>query len=287
MNSSFMVAVLLGLLTFVVTGVAALIIIIALLPFGINLAAILLYGAWGGFIGAQVGLFILFVLFGDFCTAVISWFVTGSKKLSVVTFVSALIFQAMAITLMVPATMKTTQTFKEATIAAEESYTQYATMGNVSVEAQEPFTFPYYLDGELIEAPLFKKLVFTVPVAVTQAGTYSIYLKYTSNSINYANSKSPSDITQFLDAGEHLVRIEFVAGAAPNLGYEAPSTVQGRAEVTLSYVASKQELMNSSGPKSAFEQKIYQQFLEDERLNQAAPSRATVNKFVERKEVQF
>lgn len=236
-------AILLGLLTFVVTGLVAFIIVIVLLPFGINLAEILLAGFWGGpgYALAQAGLFILFILLGNFCTALISWFIHRSRKLAAATFVSALAFQGVVFVILVSGAMKQAQMIKEETIAGENAYTQYATMGDVRIEPQEPFNFSYFLDGEPVEVKMFKKLVFNVPVSVTKAGTYMVEVYYSDNGSSYANSKSSPNVTMALDAGDHVIKVEFVAGKAVNLGYEAPASVQGRAVVDLSYLSSTKE----------------------------------------------
>jgi hypothetical protein len=286
-KGSLIVAVLLGLLTFVITGILAAIIIIVLLPFKINLAALLLYGAWGGYAAIQFGLFALFILLGDVATAVVSWFVNHSKKLASVTFVSALIFQIVALAIIIPTTLKKSQETMNAGIAQEESYEQYAVIEDVKVEPQEPFKFTYALNGKLTEALLFKKLVFTIPISVSHAGPYEINIQYTSNSNFYANSNSPSTVKQVLNVGTNTVKIEFVAGNAPNLGYELPSSVKGDVIIQLNYLASKKELLDSLKSDSNVDQKVLQQFMKDEGLDQGVSSDSTVNKFVERKEIQF
>ncbi len=286
-KGGLLLAILLGLLTFVVTGLLALVVIILFLPFGINLATILVAGFWGGYIVLQFALFILFALLGDFGTAVISWFINRSKKLASITFVSALIFQIIAIAVVIPATLKKSQETMNAGIAKEKSYTQYATINYVSVDPQEPFKFSYALNGKMTEVTLFKKLVFNIPVTVSQAGSYDVNVQYTSDSSFYANSDSSPNTKQILDIGNHVVKIEFVAGAAPNLGYELPSSVHGRALVQLDYLASKNELLDSMRSDNTVDQKVLQQFMKDEGLDQGASSNPTVNKFVGRKEVQF
>lgn len=286
-KGSLIIAILLGLLTFVVTGILAVIIIVVLLPFKINLATLLLFGAWGGYAAIQFGLFILFALLGDFGTAVISWFVSRSKKLASITFVSALVFQIIALAVIIPATLKKSQETMNAGIAKENSYTQYAIIGDVSVDPQEPFKFSYALNGKMAEVSLYKKLIFNIPVFVSQAGAYQVNVQYTSDSSFYANSDSSPNTKQILDIGNHVIKIEFVAGAAPNLGYELPSSIHGKASVQLDYLALKKELLDSLKSDNTVDQKVLQQFMKDEGLDQGVNPNSTVNKFVGRKEVQF
>ena len=286
-KGGLMPAILLGLLTFVVTGIFAVIIIVILLPFKINLATLLLFGVWSGHVATQLGLFILFALLGDFGTAIISWLVNRSKKLASITFVSALIFQIIALTVVIPAILKKSQETMSAGITKENSYTQYATIGDVSIDPQEPFRFPYASNGKMTEVPLYKKLIFNIPVSVSQPGVYEVNVQYTSDSSFYANSDSLPNTKQKLDIGNHIIKIEFVAGAAPNLGYELPSSVHGKASVQLDYLTLKKGLIDSLKSGNAVDQKVLQQVMKDENLDSGVNPSSTVNKFVERKEVQF
>lgn len=295
-KGGLILAIFLGLLTFVVTGVIALVIAIPFLFLGkisesfnpiVIIAGIFGLRELGGFFAAQFILIAVFALLGDFGTAVISWFINRSKKLASITFVSALIFQIIAVAFVLPATLKKSQETMNAGIEREKSYEQYATIGDISVEPQEPFKFSYALNGQLTEAPLFKKLVFTIPLSVLRAGTYDVYVKYSGKSNFYANSNSSPNIRQTLSVGIHLVKIEFVAGEAPNLGYEAPKSVQGKASIEVNYLASKRELLDSLKSDGTVDQKVLQQFMKDEGLDQGVSPDSTVNKFVERKEVQF
>lgn len=295
-KGGLILAILLGLLTFVVTGVISLVIAI---PFFfldkisesfnpiVIIAGIFGLRELGGFFAAQFILIAIFALLGDFGTAIISWFINRSKKLASITFVSALVFQIVAIAFVLPATLKKSQETMNAGIEREKSYEQYATIGDVSFEPQEPFKFSYALNGQLTEASLFKKLVFAVPVSVSRAGIYEINVRYSNNSSFYANSNSSPSVRQPLNVGAHVVKIEFIADEAPNLGYESPSSVQGKASIQLDYLASKKELLDSLKSDSTVDQKVLQQFMKDEGLDQGASPDSTVNKFVERKEVQF
>jgi hypothetical protein len=143
------------------------------------------------------------------------------------------------------------------------------------------------LNGKLIETTLFKRLVFNIPVSVSHAGAYEVNVQYSSDSSFYANSDSSPSTKQILDAGNHIIKVEFIAGVAPNLGYELPSFVHGRALVQLGYLASKKELLSSLQSDNTVDQKVLKQFMKDEGLDQGVNPDSTVNKFVGKKEVQF
>jgi len=291
-KGGLLLAILLGLLTFFVTGAIA-------LPFfflgkvseSFNLiiitAEIVGLSGLGGVLAAEFILVLFFSLIGDFGTAIISWFINRSKKLATVTFFSALIFQIIAVAVVLPATLKKSQETMNAGIEREKSYEQYATIGDVTVDPQEPSKFSYALNGKLIETTLFKKLVFNIPVVVSRAGPYEVNVQYTDDSSFYANSDSSPSTKQVLDVGNHTIKVEFVAGTAPNLGYELPSSVHGLALVQLDYLSSKKELLNSLQSDNTVDQKVFQQFMKDEGLDQGVSSDSTVNKFVGKKEVQF
>lgn len=295
-RGDLILAILLGLLTFVVTGLITLIIASLFFFLGkifgnfnpiIIIARIFGLRELGGFFAAQFILIAVFALLGDFVTAIISWFLNQSKKLAAITFFSALFFQILVTAFVTPAVLKKSQETMNRGIARENSYKGYATIGEVNVNLQELFKFPYALNGRLTEVSLFKRLVFTVPVSVSRAGKYQIYVRYVSNSSFYANSKSPPNIIKSLDVGDHLVNIELIAGAAANLGYESPKLVNGKVLIDLSYLVSKKDLLNSIKSDSTIDQKIYEQFIKDEELNQRINPDPTVSKFVARKEVQF
>ncbi len=114
-----------------------------------------------------------------------------------------------------------------------------------------------------------------------------VNIQYSSDSSFYANSDSLPNIKQILDIGNHVIKIEFIAGAAPNLGYEFPNSVHGKALVQLDYLALKTELLNFLKSGDTVDQKALQQFMKNEGLDQSVNSNSTVNKFVGQKEIQF
>lgn len=286
-------AILLGLLTFVVTGVTALVIAIPFFFLGkisesfnpiVIIAGIFGLRELGGFFAAQFILLALFALIGDFGTAVISWFINRSKKLASITFVSALIFQVVAIVFILPAALKKSQETMNAGIRREKSYEQYARVTDVSFELQEPFSESRGINGKLVEVSLFKKLILVVPLSVSRAGTYRVNVEYSDNEIGSTLMK---DAVGVLTIGTHTIRVEFLANESREYGYASPGSVKGTAQIQLFYLVSKKELLSSLKSASAVNQKALQRFMKDEGLNRGTSPDSTVNKFVERKKVQF
>ena len=275
-KGGLLLAILLGLLTFFITSVIALIVIILFLPFGINVAAILLYGAWGGYVVAQFTLFILFALFGNFGTAIISWFINRSKKLATITFFSALIFQIIVITIGIPLTLKKSQKTMNAGIEIEKSFKKYATIGDVKFEVQEPFS--KFVNGK--EVFLFQKLILIIPISVSRAGTYQISARY--------NNETPmKNVTQLLNAGANTIRIEFLANESREYGYFLPTSTKSIANIELSYSVSQKEILDNMKSDKTIDPKILQQFIKDQGLDKGINSNSNVNKFIGKKKVQF
>lgn len=167
----------------------------------------------------------------------------------------------------------------EAGIEREKSHEQYAVIGDVSFELQEPFSEPRGIDGKLIEVSMFKKLVLVIPVSVSQAGTYQIHAQYSDSEVGGTPMK---DVVQTFTVGANTVRVEFLTSESRERGYFSPESTKGTAQIQLSYVAFKKELVESS-KSSGIDQKILEQFMKDEGVS----ANSGVNKFVERKEVQF
>ena len=292
-KGGFILAILLGLLTFVVTSVIALVIAI---PFFflekisesfnpiVIIAGIFGLRELGGFFAAQFILIAFFALLGDFVTAIISWFINRSKKLATVTFFSALIFQIIAVAFVLPAALKKSQETMNAGIEREKYFEQYATIGDVSFETQEPFSESRGINGKLVEVSLFKKLVLVVPISVSRAGSYQVNAQYSDKEIGSTPMK---DVTQTLNVGTNIVKIEFLADESREYGYTSPKSAGGTAKIQLSYLASQKELLDSLKSDSTTDQKILQQFMKDEGLDKGVNSNPTVSKFVGRKEVQF
>lgn len=95
------------------------------------------------------------------------------------------------------------------------------------------------------------------------------------------------DVKQNLVVGENTINIEFLPNESRKYGYVSPKSVGGTAQIQLSYLASQKELLDNLKSGNTTDPKILQQFMKDEGLDQGVSSDPTVNKFVERKEVQF
>jgi hypothetical protein len=292
-KGGLLLAILLGLLTYVVTSIIALAIAIPFFFFGkvsesfdstVIIAGVFGIRELGGFFAAQFILILFFALLGDFGTAFISWLINRSKRLAFVTFVSALVFQIFAAAVVLPATMRKSQDILNAGIERERSLQQYATIGDVSVEVQEPFSESRGINGKLVELSLFKKLILVVPISVSRAGPYQVDAQYSDNEIGTTPMK---DVRQALDVGTNVVKIEFLADESREYGYPSPKSAGGTARIQLSYLASQEELLDRLISGGTTDQKTLQQFMKDEGLDKRVNSRPVVTKFVGRKEVKF
>jgi len=297
-GKKILIAALLGLLTFVLTPLVAIVITMPFFFLGqisenFN-PVVIIAGIFGlreleGFFLAQFILIASLALLGAFATATISWLINRTKRLAVVTLVSALVFQIVAFAITIPSTIKQSQKAMEAGIETEKSYRQFAKIGNVGYEIQpyaasEPIanTFPEY-------GPMGKKLEIIVSISVDQEGTYLITAQYTVSKENLSANTPMKDVTRYLTVGENTVRIEFQANeSGGSYGYWSPTYVGGSAEIQLIYLASEKELLDKITSSSERSKKIVEQFLKDEGLDkQKAQTRPSINKFVEKKSVHF
>lgn len=279
MNISNLLAILLSFTSPFIGSLLAIIVTILLLPFGINFPAMLLFGALGGYFALQFGLLILFALLGDVGAALISWKINGSKKLALITFFSALIFQIISVTVFFKSGVEDSHKSMNEAITEEKSYTNYAKIIDISVEAREPFKFLYALNGKMTEVDLFKKLIFNISVNVLEAGTYEFYLTYNDGSDFDADSKSSPRVEKTLQVGHNNITIEMIAGSAPNLGYELPSAVASLATVQVGYLVSKKELMASTKFVNKTDEKLSMEIINN--------ADEVISKFVEKKQKQF
>lgn len=292
-KKKILVAILLGLLTFVITPVIAFIIAIPFFflgkvsgifnPIGI-IAGIFGLRDLGGFFAAQIILIGFFALIGDLGTAMVSRFINRSKKLVVITFVSALIFQVGSVAIFLPPALKKSQQAMQRGIEREKSFGQYAEIGDVTYEVQgvDPglnFNNPHPEFGDI-----YSKLKILVPISVSRAGTYQVNAQYSDREIGSTPMK---DVTQTFDVGTHIIKIEFLPNESRDYGYSSPKSVGGKAEIQLSYLASQKELFESLKSDNTIDQKALRQFMKDEGIDRRANSKSMVNKFVGRKEVQF
>jgi hypothetical protein len=144
-----LLGILLGLLTFLVTPLVT---IVILLPFFLLgkvsetfnpitiIEKIFDLRGLGGFFAAQFIIIGVLAFFGDFATAIISWLINQSKKLATITFFSALIFQFVSAAIILPLTINKSKETMSAEIESEKAYQNFARIGNVSFEIQEPYS---------------------------------------------------------------------------------------------------------------------------------------------------
>ena len=144
-----LIAISLGLLTFVITPLVTIAIVLPFLLLGkvseafnpiIIISKISGLQGLGGFFAAQFILIGFFALAGNFATAIISWLINHSKKLAAVTFLSALTLQFVALAIILPMTIRQSQRTMVAGIEHEKAIQQFAEIGNISYEVQEPYS---------------------------------------------------------------------------------------------------------------------------------------------------
>jgi hypothetical protein len=181
-------------------------------------------------------------------TAVISWYINRSRQLAVVTFVSALIFEGIAVAFILSVTTKQSREIKEAGIERLQAYRQAATMGNPGFSVHEPYT-----DAEIVNrrpefGPLYKKLRIVVPVSVSRAGAYRANVSYRYSKAGEWGHPASKETMKTLDVGDQVLEVEFVADGT--FGFWSPELVGGSAVIGLYYVASAQEVLNdmNAGP---------------------------------------
>lgn len=292
----YLKAVSLGLLTFIVTPLVSIALGFVLLILGklsefFNLITFISYIAGlqglGGYIAAKLIFIGFFALMGNAVTAIISWLIIRSKLLAGVTFISALGFQILLVFLVVHHVIKTTHVYQEAGGKANKVYQHYAKIGNVRYELQEPYS-DHEIDNLVPEyGAIYKRFVLHVPVSISRAGTYRLTVQYRFRTQSLWGSTSIKDITRTLGATDHEIQIVFLANeAGGGYGYWSPEAVGGKAEVQLSYLASKNELVDKLKSGPSVDKAIVKQFLQDEGLNKEH-NNSTVNKFIERKIIQF
>jgi hypothetical protein len=230
-KKKLLIAILLGLLTFIVTPLVAMIIAIPFFFLGsdnfnpaVIIASIFGLRELGGLFLAQFILIATLALLGDLATAIISWFINRTKRLAVITFITALVLQVVISSITVHSTMKQSQKTMEAGIEAEKSYQQFAKIGEVGYEikpypASTPIanSFPEY-------GPMGKKLVITVPVVVNKTGTYLVNAQYRVSKGSLSANTPIRDATQYLDVGENIVKVEFSANeSGGSYGFWSPA----------------------------------------------------------------
>jgi hypothetical protein len=292
-----LLAVFWGLLAFVVTPLVAIVILLPFLLLGkisesfnptIIISKIFELRGLGGFFTAQFTVIGVSALIGAFATAIISWLINHSKKLATITFVSALIFQFVSVAIIFTLTIKDSKETMMAEIRSEKVYQHFAKIGNVGFEVKEPYS-DIEIDNLHPEyGLLYKKLQINIPLSVSQAGVYQVHFRYSFSKANKTGGTPMKNTTKSFGVGEHTMQVEFLAHEISNYGFWSPASVGGTVDIQLSYLASENELLDKISSDSAIDKKIFDQFLKDEGLKtRLAKAKPTINKFVERKAIQF
>lgn len=251
-----------------------------------------------GALGYFGGLFIflgLFMLLSDLTVAIISWFIFRSKKLALVSFISALLFQILILGIGIPMMNRAEQESTEAYTKLRDEYQTYAKINGATFKMDEEFSkewdimIPNKLPEE--DGPRYKILQITVPISVSQAGTYKTSIKYRFSRGDETRETQIKSVTKIFTPGEHLVAIDFIPDDFTTHSYEfwSPEFVGGIVTVNLSYMISEKEASERSPkPNSILERRIHEQYLKDFGLDEREPSTdLTLNKFVEKKEIQL
>ncbi|MFO8082903.1 MAG: hypothetical protein R6U27_01135, partial [Desulfobacterales bacterium] len=135
---------------------------------------------------------------------------------------------------------------------------------------------------------IYKKIQINIPVSVSQAGFYQVHVQYSFSKANKTASTPMKNTTKSFGVGENTMQVEFLAHEISNYGFWSPASVGGTVDIQLSYLASEKELLDTINPDSAIDKKVLDQFLKDEGLKtRVAKTKPTINKFVERKAIQF
>jgi hypothetical protein len=292
-----LLAVFWGLLAFVVTPLVAIVILLPFFLLGkisesfnptIIISKIFELRGLGGFFTAQFTVIGVSAVIGAFATAIISWLINHSKKLATITFVSALIFQFVSVAIIFTLTIKDSKETMMAEIRSEKVYQHFAKIGNVGFEVKEPYS-DIEIDNLHPEyGLLYKKLQINIPLSVSQAGVYQVHFRYSFSKANKTGGTPMKNTTKSFGVGEHTMQVEFLAHEISNYGFWSPASVGGTVDIQLSYLASENELLDKISSDSAIDKKIFDQFLKDEGLKtRLAKPKPTINKFVERKAIQF
>jgi len=169
-------AVTLGLLTFVITPLVAVVFAIPFLLLGetseafnpiIIIAQILGLRELSGFFTAQFILIGFLALTGDFATAIISGRSCHLTKMAVLTFFSALTFQLAAVGIIIPITLKLSQSTMQVGIDREKAYGKYAAIGDISYKVHGQYSDREITNLHPEYGPLYKKLEIVVPLSIS------------------------------------------------------------------------------------------------------------------------
>ncbi len=294
-KKQWLLAVCLGLLTFIVTplvSIAVGFIFLFLGEISESVYLITIISDWsglqglGGYFAVQFIIIGFFALTGNAATAIISWLIIRSKLLAGVTFISALAFQFIIIVMVIPNSVKRSYSYIEASVETEKAFQQFAKIGNISYQLQEPYSESEMNNPVPEYGPIYKRFVLQVPISVSRAGAYRLSAQYRFATQGLWGNTPMKAITRTFDINDHVVQIEFSANeAGGSYGYWSPNAVAGKAEIQLSYLASKGELVENL--EASTDKKILKQLLEDEGPDNEIKKKTTVNKFIDRKIIQF
>lgn len=242
-------AILLGLLTFMLTPLVALLVAVPLLllenlseTFNPIIITAKIFGLQDldGFFAAQFLFIGALALAGDFAAAIVSLKTGRSKKLAAITFFSALAFQCLALGTFLPITMKQSQKTMEAGIAREQAYAGYATVGDLRYEVHEPYSDQEITNLHPEYGPLYKTLEIIVPISVAQAGAYRVTVEYGYSDKGVFRSTRTKSVELLFAAGEQTVHIPFHANEVTgSYGHWSPAVVGGKVQTQLSFLVPK------------------------------------------------
>jgi hypothetical protein len=185
-------------------------------------------------------------------------------------------------------TIKNSRETMTAGIKSEKTYQQFAKIGAVGFEVQEPYSDIEIGNRHPEYGLMYKKLQIIIPVSVSQAGVYQVHVRYSFSKAKNTGSTPMKNTTENFGVGEHTMHVKYLAHEISNYGFWSPASVGGTVEIQLSYLASEKELLDKINSDSAIDKKILDQFLKDKGLKtNVANTTPTINKFVERKVIQF
>ena len=206
----YLLAILFSLLVIPAAFVIAPIFLLLKNVTGVNLGDLLVGLPFGlgipGFLLSSLILFLLFLV-KTLVPAVITWFITHSKKLVGVTFVSAIAVQIFSNLIVSPTQQlqeqATQQIFQE--FAAEKGYKESVAVEQPTFDLIEPLPVdPYPQYGQA-----FSKLMVSIPVTAKIEGQYRIKTDY---SAVYNSGRDGSETREvYLTKGNNVVIVELTS----------------------------------------------------------------------------
>lgn len=218
----------------------------------------------GGFFASEVALILLLILTANLLAALVSWRLLRSKKLAALTFIAALVMHlgaALTFSLWITGDSKTRAL---ESIAKEERYKEYGSIGNISVELKEPYFHSMSGEGQERLLSGYRKLIFFADVIVRVPGKYEVHVKLDTGHGTYSNfNKNELE----LPAGLSTVDLELEINDVYAADYTVDGVRQSKAQLSLFYLESLQKIDSEYRPQNRFEAAMYRQFLKDEGLD--------------------